>query len=128
MEFNYYNIYHIIEYENNDEYRTQIQNLFNMDIEEQNPDINDVLYDDSAIENGIEFIFKHTKDNTLMQKLYGKSAEILMSENLEIGMTILFSYDYLMLFHKLLFIYFIVPTDFTETNPIYIELLNKIKR
>jgi len=128
MEFKYYNIHYNIDYKNNDEYRSQIQKLFIMEIDYHISDINDVLYDGTAIENGIAFVFNHTKDNILMQKLFEKSAEILMSDNLEMGLAILFSFDYLILFHKLLFIYFIEPTSFTETNPIYIELLNKIKR
>jgi hypothetical protein len=128
MEFQHYNIHYSVDYNNNDEYRIQIQKVFNMDIDNLNKNDDEVLYDDVAIRAGLEFIFSKTKDNPHFITLYEKAGALLMTDNSEMGLAVLFSYDFLSLFHKLLYVFFFEPNTPIDSDSNYIELLNKIKR
>lgn len=128
MDFKYYNIQYHVDYSTTDEYRYQIQRIFFMDVENLVTETDEIAYDDEAIKSGLEFILNQTKDSPLFVRLYEKAAEIVLSDNLEMGLAILFSYDYLNMFHSVLYIYFFEPENFVDTNPTYIELFNKIKR
>lgn len=128
MNNDFYNINCSIEYSNNDEYREQIQSVFLMYIDDIKPETDEILYDGKAISNGMDFVYEKTNNHPLMIQLYQRSSEFLFTENLEIGLAVLFSYDYFQLFHKILVIFFTEPENLKETNTIYIELLNKIQR
>jgi hypothetical protein len=106
MEFQYYNIHYSVDYKNDDEYRTQIQKVFHMDVYNLNKDDDEILYDDAAIRAGLEFILSKTKDNPHFIRLYEKAGALLMTDDSEMGLAVLFSYDFLFLFHKILYVFF----------------------
>jgi len=128
MEFQHYNIHYLVNYNNNDEYRNQIQKVFYMEIDTVTSEPDEILYDDDAIRAGLQFILNNTKDNPHFIRLYEKAGELIMTNQSEMGLAVLFSYDFLSLFHKLLYVFFFEPNISIESNPIYVELLNKIKR
>jgi hypothetical protein len=71
-------------------------------------------------------LFLLTKGNAWFQKLYDSAAEKMFSTNREIGQAVLFSYDYLPLFHKCLASFIKDPSTFDETNEFYVALSKKI--
>ena len=64
-----YNFSQEVVYDNNDEYRKCIQIVFNMENIESE-DSSEVLFDNLAMKNGIEFLFETTKTNELFIDLY----------------------------------------------------------
>jgi hypothetical protein len=128
-----YNYEYNVEYTNDDEYREHLQNVFMMNLSDFETETDEVLYDNDTMNQGLDYIFKSTKESALFKELYSQLSAQMLSENLEIGLVILFSYDYFNLFHKLLQLYLQKPDEFcmrpdNESTLIYNELLNKIKR
>lgn len=87
-----------IVYSDDDEYRDCIRRVFSM-----NPanctDDDGFIYDDKNVSAGLDFIFAKTKDVTEFRDLYLVGAAKMLSNELEIGMAIIFSYEYFDLFH-----------------------------
>jgi hypothetical protein len=88
-------------YSNNEEYRQSLREFFQMSsnindipqcIDEESYD--ELLYDTVAVKNGLDQIYKDTKDHIEFQKLYKKAAEAMLSEDLEIGLAICLCYDH----------------------------------
>jgi len=103
---------------NNKSYRQSLRDFFVMQMPDDIPtDIDDesldeVLYDTIAVKNGLEFIYDQTKDDPNFSVLYKLSAGQMLSENEEIGLAILFSYDYFQPF-------FYCLRDFFETRELW---------
>ena len=127
-----------ISYDNTQEYRCCIRSLFHMNIIKQNPEINEdepldeetldeLNYDEEAGILAMDYIYSKTADNVLFRELYTVAATRMFSTDLETGMTILFSYDYLLLFHKCLVCFFKTPDEFTESYQSFTELYNLVK-
>ena len=127
-----------ISYDNTQEYRCCIRSLFHMNIIKQNPAINEdepldeetldeLNYDEEAGILAMDYIYSKTADNVLFRELYTVAATRMFSTDLETGMTILFSYDYLLLFHKCLVCFFKTPDEFTESYQSFTELYNLVK-
>ena len=119
-------------YNNNIEYRQTIRELFFMKpIPNLDSDIDDVSrdemdFDDSCIDRVMEQLFQATREHPLFRELYLLGAARLISEDLTMGQAVLFSYDYLEIFHRCLVCFFREPNDFNENNPLYIELKRKL--
>lgn len=119
-------------YHNNTEYRQCIRELFFMkplpdldsDIDEVSRDEMD--FDDSSIHKVMDELFQGTREHPLFRELYLLAAARLISENLLMGQAILFSYDYLEVFHHCLLCFFREPNEFNENNVFYIELKRKL--
>lgn len=79
-----------IKYTDDDEYRNCICQAFGA----ENSD-----YDDKTLSTGLDYIYETTKSVPAFCDLYLIGAAKMMSTDLEIGMTITFSYDYFELFH-----------------------------
>ena len=103
-----------VSYDNDDEYREVVRILFNSEPEEE---INTTVLD---------WIYFKTKDQPLFQVVYNKAASFMISENQEIGLSILFAYDYLPLFHQMLLAFNTFGDTFDSKNPAYIALYNKL--
>ena len=115
----YYNIDYELTYDLNDNddinYQKDILNCFNIE-----------KYDMDSISNGIDKICNILKNDKNLKKLLENSSSVVLSNELEIGLVILFSFDYLIHFHKLLNIYLkknIVDDDLYEK--INLKLLKK---
>ena len=88
-------------YTTNKEYRKAIRNFCRMNCQDENLglDIDDeskdeMLFDTLASKNMMDFIFERTKDHPLWQNLYDKAAGKFLSVNRDIGLSVLFSYDF----------------------------------
>lgn len=109
----YYNTdYKTIDYNNNREYRECLRRVFYMtcnldNLIQENPDYDDETLDEELYENentitAIDNIFERTKDNCVFQKMYLHAAGKLISERMDLGMVVLFSYDFFENFHSCL--------------------------
>lgn len=131
----HYNVSKIlIEYKNTTEYRQMIRELFNMkDLDKQyNYEIDDESkdeenYDSDRIIKTMDEMFVLTKDNTLFQTLYDLAAAKMFSLERGIGQSILFSYDYLHLFHACLCVFIVSPDNFHADCEYYILLKKKLE-
>ena len=94
------------------EYRQAIRDYFIMDVEtlekeytdlkENDPiSYDELLYDEIAMKHGMARIYDNTKDNDKFRELYKLAAGKFFSEDLEIGLCVLLSYDYFADFVKL---------------------------
>ena len=136
MNYNTNNIY--IEYKTNKEYRecirkvfyqnctTQEEELKKYDLDDESYD--EMLYDNETMLNILDTIYLNTKSNHMFQKLYDLAAAKMMSINREIGLSVLYSYDYFYLMHICLCIYLDYPELFNESLPYYIELINILQK
>ncbi len=101
MRILYTHMYHHsleIVYSDDDEYRDCIRRVFSMDPANCTDD-DGYVYDDKNVSAGLDEIFAITKDIPEFRDLYLVGAGKMMSTDLEIGMAIVFSYEYFDLFH-----------------------------
>jgi len=121
-------------YSSNMEYRDFLRDIFFMKLP-TNPDNPDEIddetldennYDENVISRTMDVLFELTKGNVLFQQLYVSAAAKMLSEQLDIGQAVLFSYDYLPLFYKCLGCFFKEPSHFDETNEFYVALMKKL--
>lgn len=83
-----YNFDLTIEYNSDDEYREQILKAFNLS-----------EYNDDII-GGIDLIYESIRENSEFGELLEKASNSMLSEDRELGMVILFSYDHFPAFHE----------------------------
>ena len=83
-----------IKYTDDAEYRNCIRRVFGT----ENSD-DEMLYDDKTVSAGLDYIYEKTKSIPVFCDLYTIGAAKMISTDLEIGMAIVFSYDYFELFH-----------------------------
>jgi hypothetical protein len=114
-------------------YREQLRRVFSMDVTgiEIQDDIDDVskdemIYDDKNVSIGLDFLYAKTKDVKVFHELYLVAASRMLSENTEIGIAVLFSYDYFALFHLCLVDFFNSNETITSDNENYVKLYKKI--
>jgi hypothetical protein len=130
MDINY-NFNSIIKYNDNNEYRKCIRELFYMNTISINDDIDEVTkdemdYDDETISKTMGQLFTLTKDNLCFQQLYELAAALMISTNKEIGQVVLFSYDNLPFFHSCLASFYREPENFNENNTCFLNLKRKL--
>jgi hypothetical protein len=94
------------------------------DIDEITRDEQD--YDESAASKTMDFVYEKTCEHVLFQELYDIAASKMISMDRSIGLAVLFSYDYMALFHQCLCCYFNKPEEFTETHDSYVSLKKKL--
>ena len=130
-------------YSNNHEYRDCLRKLFCMDVNNYADKINELQnhlgddldnetqdeneFDDKAASNAMNYVFSETKEEPLFQKIYEFAAAKMISTDLQIGLAICFSYDYLGVFHECLCEYFNNPTNFTKDSNCYQTMIKKIQ-
>lgn len=115
----YYPIEFRVQYTNDKEYRAIIRTLCNMSSnilafvksEEEVDDIDEITrdewdFDQDAIAKLFDFIDSATGKEPLFDEIYQKAAGFMLSEDSSIGLAVLFSYDYLTVFHPVLCDYF----------------------
>jgi len=133
---NTYPINYIIRpYENNFEYRKYFRLLTSMnekicqekietlDNTTDRETIDEISYDEVSVNQFLDFIYANTKEYKIFNQLYYKAANLMLSEDLETGLTILLSYSYLYHFHLCLVDFFTNKNEFNETNKNYENLL-----
>lgn len=131
-----------VQYTNDKEYRATIRTLCNMSSnilafvksEEEVDDIDEITrdewdFDQDAITKLFDFIYSAT--GTLFDEMYKKAAGFMLSEDPNIGLAVLFSYDYLMDFHPVLCDYFRFIKDkstFESSMPSMVHLRQRLFR
>ncbi len=131
-----YNIEIKVNYSDNHEYRDFLRNVFYMNME-NTPDLSyiedldnetkdEMSYDYDAMFEGMNYIFKETMNHPLFLELYEIGASKMFSLDKNIGLAILFSYDYFALFHLCLVDFFTDPNTFTKENIHFLTLKHKI--
>lgn len=91
------------------------------EIDEESKD--EMYFDWENMQNGLDYILNNTKENLLFQELYELAAATMFSTEIQIGQTILFSYDYFQLFYVCLWHFFTQNNQNLETLPEYQQLL-----
>jgi len=92
-------------YATNAEYRAAIRTYFKMDVlalEEKYADLkiddpesfDELLYDEEAMQRGIKTLYDNTYENPRFCNLYRLAAGRFFSEDFEIGLCVLLTYDY----------------------------------
>jgi hypothetical protein len=102
-------------YYDDETYQQTICKLFSMD-----------NYDDETVVQILDRLYFETKDQPLFQVVYNQAASFMLSENQEIGLSVLFSYDNLPLFHKMLVAFHTLDNQFDDSCPAYVELHKKL--
>ena len=128
----------LIEYHNNTEYRNVLRSLFNMEHNHQNiisqyesidtETLDELSYDEESILKEIGALYETTENNELFKELYDLTAAKMFSQDRTIGHCILFSYDYLYLFHACLCVFLNSPLDFTKSCKYYIQLKMELEK
>lgn len=123
----------IIVYENDQEYRKCIREIFRMVTKKpENPDLDPITLDENDYDHEtmcvfVDHIYEKTIHNACLKKLYEDAAALMISEDHGIGLVVLFSYDYFSLFHPILCEFF-TKKDITKENPNVVKLEKKMKR
>jgi len=84
-------------------------------------------YDAEKVSLGMDFVFNHTRDNSYFQVLFDYAAAKMMSVDQEIGLSVLFSYDYFASFHKCFVQYMQNKEAFDDSYESYKKMYRKIK-
>jgi len=122
-----------ISYQTSEEYRGCLRRLFQMDcsglVIDESVDAetrDEWTYDDDASGLFMDRVYDATKDHPLFQELYDLGAACMISTDREIGLAVLFSYDYLDAFYPCLLDYLDAPSKFDETNSSFIEAKRRL--
>jgi hypothetical protein len=135
-----YPINYNIEYNDDKGYRRSLRELFTMDSSKYSEKIqvlnsiekldevteDEISYDEDASSKMMNYIFDKTKKHKAFQKLYVAAALRMFSVDKSIGLAVLFSYDYLKIFHLCLVDYFNDTEKFDEENINYKNLIKII--
>lgn len=127
----------IVKYSDTREYRKCCRELFDMnhetyektvkELQDHNKEeldeetLDEMAYDGDATTKVMDFLFEQTKDVVEFQELYRTAALRMFSEDPNIGLAVLFSYDYMERFHSCLVEYF--SGRFSKDFGTYRELL-----
>ena len=131
-----YNINISVHYDNNVSYRECLRKVCSMDISnlnipfDQMEDLDDetkdeLLFDEGAMNQTMDYVYDITKLNKCFEEFYILAAAQMFSQDKQIGLAVLFSYDYFALFHVCL-VEFLEKEQFQEKSINYINLKNKI--
>ena len=139
----YYNIpinFNVITpiYSNNVEYRKVLQELCFLRYPDTFPtgdypegtdpeNCHEMTYDLENMTYALDFIWHNTRQQQLFVDLYKLAAVEMMTEDLEVGLAILFSYTYLRYFYPVFREYMVLNERFDEHHPFYILLKQKLQ-
>lgn len=126
-----YNYDYEVKYNNDHEFRMTLRNLFQMNLKKYDEDIDLITndennYDDEAVTKVLDYIFLLTKNNSSFMELYTNAAALMLSTDPSIGLSILFSYDYLKDFHLCLKSFKQDPSKFGQEHPSYKNIKNRL--
>jgi len=83
-------------------------------------------YDEEAARDTLTFLYDKTINNEIFKELYRLAALKMFSLELDIGLSILLSYDYLEIFHYCLVSFFENEAGFDSTNKGVVELMKRL--
>lgn len=131
-------------YESDKEYRAFLRKIMQMDptkfyeTEEIKCDpadpkvseetIDEYNYDGAAVAKYLDNVYDLTKDRKEFQRLYIAAAALMFSEKPDIGLAVLFSYDYLAWFHTVYTNYLQNPDEWNaDADEFYKKLIDRIE-
>ena len=85
-------------------------------------------FDMAAASRTMDSIWDSTKDNMQFQQIYEKAAAIMLSQDKEIGLAVLISYDYLDVFHACFCKFMREPGTFAENSSEYLAVLDRFAK
>lgn len=101
-----YNINQIVSYDDDFAYRRNVRDIFNMNcasVSDYDAVTNDeLMYEDDAMSKGLDEIYAKTKDVPEFIHIYTTAAGFMLSTDPNIGLAVMFSYDYFDKFHPCL--------------------------
>jgi hypothetical protein len=104
-----YNTNLILNYDDDFGYRQSIRDVFGMNCSSESVDSDydevtkdELMYEADAISKGLDDIYERTKDVPEFQKIYSICAGFMLSVDPNIGLAVVFSYDYFDKFHPCL--------------------------
>ena len=126
-----YNYDYEVKYNNDHEFRMTLRNLFQMNLKKYDEDIDLITndennYDDEAVTKVLDYIFLLTKNSSSFMELYTNAAALMLSTDPSIGLSILFSYDYLKDFHLCLKSFKEDPSKFGQEHPSYKNIKKRL--
>jgi len=89
--------------------------------------IDEYNYDADAVKTYLDKVYGNTQSRPEFQRLYTAAAALMFSENPEIGLAVLMSYDYLAHFYNCYQNYLKAPAEFTESDEFYSRLIERIE-
>jgi hypothetical protein len=127
-----YNTNLIVKYDDDFGYRQSIRDVFGMNCSPDSIDLDydpvtrdELLYEADAMSKGLDDVYERTKDVPEFKKIYEIAAGFMLSVDPNIGLAVIFSYDYFHMFHPCL-------VDFLRSGSISSEnrenLMKKISR
>ena len=131
-------------YSSDEEYRAVLRHLIKMDpaafyetdeirCDPTDPNvspetIDDYNYDQTAVKTYLDDLYQKTKDRAEFQRLYAAAAALMFSENPEIGLAVLMSYDYLACFYHIYSEFLQTPDEWVCTeDEFYKKLIERIE-
>lgn len=125
-----------IQYSNTTEYRQLLRDLFSMDkqnypVHSLDPDIDveskdELEYDEEAAKAFMDNVYNKTKNIPLFRDIYLRGASFMLSQDMNIGIAIMFSYDYLNFFILCYMDFCKNPDNFNKQNASYQNLYQKL--
>lgn len=90
--------------------------------------IDEYNYDGAAVAKYLDKVYDLTKNRKEFQRLYTAAAALMFSEKPDIGLAVLFSYDYLACFYSIYTNYSKAPDSWSaDTDEFYQKLVNRIE-
>lgn len=127
-----YNTNLTVKYDDDFGYRQSIRDVFGMNCPQESvdPDYDavtrdELLYEADAMSKGLDDVYERTKDVPEFKKIYEIAAGFMFSVDPNIGLAVIFSYDYFHLFHPCL-VDFLVTGSISSDNRE--NLMKKISR
>ena len=102
------------------------QNLDDLELDDETLDEQD--YDNDNASKMLDYIYSITKSNQVFKELYEYAAATMLSQDFEIGLAVLFSYDYFILFHPCLCTFILDSSKWTDTNQSFIALKTRLTK
>ena len=125
-----------MQYSNTTEYRQLLRDLFSMDkqnypVHSLDPDIDveskdELEYDEEAAKAFMDNVYNKTKNIPLFRDIYLRGASFMLSQDMNIGIAIMFSYDYLNFFIPCYMDFCKNPDNFNKQNASYQNLYQKL--
>jgi len=90
--------------------------------------VDEYNYDGEAVAEYLDRVYESTKNRPEFQRLYVAAAALMFSENPEIGLAVLMSYDYLAHFYQIYANYSKSHTEWSaQEDEVYQKLIDRIE-
>jgi hypothetical protein len=90
--------------------------------------LDEFCYDDAAMSAYLDGVYQTTHHHPLFSRMYFAAAALMISTNPEIGLAILFSYDYLGPFYLCYQSFLLDPVAFSENNQFYRSIIERLEK